>query len=118
MFCDVLNHSFGWILNLYDSTHQMKQSLANLSNGNPLHFRGLRTEVTNFSYRKLYGAYIVVESTVNNCHYESVATEIQMPLYREIHGPCFYVRFVRQIMDSNESTFALFVYSANTCIFY
>ena len=39
----------------------------------------------------------MVESTVNNCHYESVTTEIQMPLYREIHGPCFYVWFVSKL---------------------
>ena len=57
----------------------------------------------------------MVESTVNNCHYESVTTNVRMPLYRENQGLCFYVWFVWQIMDSNGRTFALFVYNANTC---
>ena len=60
----------------------------------------------------------MVESTVNNCHYESVTTIVRMPLYREIQGLCFYVWFVGQIMDSHGRTFAFFVYNTNTCIFY
>ena len=32
----------------------------------------------NLSYRKLYGAHIVVESTVNNCHCVSVTTSVRM----------------------------------------
>ena len=48
----------------------------------------------------------MVESTVNNCHYESVTTNVRMPLYREIQRLCFYVWFVRQITDSNGCTFA------------
>ena len=48
----------------------------------------------------------MVESTVDNCHYESVTTkvQVQMPLYREIQGLYFYAWFVRVIMDSNEYT--------------
>ena len=46
----------------------------------------------------------MVESTVNNCHYESVTTIVRMPLYREIQGLCFYVWFVRKIMDSHGGT--------------
>ena len=61
---------------------------------------------------------IVVESTVNNSHYEIVATNVRMPVYRAIQGFCFYVWFVGQIMDSSGCTFALFVYYTNTCIFY
>ena len=60
----------------------------------------------------------MVESTVNNCNYENVTTIVQMPLYREIQGPCFYVWLVGKIMDSHRGTFALFVYNANTYIFY
>ena len=30
----------------------------------------------------------MVESTVNNCHYESVTTIVQMPLCRENQGLC------------------------------
>ena len=40
----------------------------------------------------------MVESTVNNCHYESVTTNVRMPLYREIQELCFYVWFVGQII--------------------
>ena len=41
IFCDVslysdqFSHLFGWILNLYDSTHRMRPSLVNLGMGNP-----------------------------------------------------------------------------------
>ena len=52
----------------------------------------------------------MVESTVNNCHYESVTTNVWMALYRELQGLRFYVWFVGQIIDSNECTFTLFVY--------
>ena len=58
----------------------------------------------------------MVESTVNNCHYESVIITFRMPLCREIQGLCFYAWFAMQIMDFNEHTFALFAYNANTCI--
>jgi len=34
---------------------------------------------------------IVVESTVNYCHYEGDTTIIRMALSREIHGLCFFM---------------------------
>ena len=52
----------------------------------------------------------MVDSTVNNYHYESVTTKVLMPLCREMQGLCFYAWFVRLIIDSNGCTFALFVY--------
>ena len=39
----------------------------------------------NFSYRKLYGV------RINNCHYESVTANVQMPLYKKIKG--FVVKY-------------------------
>jgi len=48
----------------------------------------------------------VVDSTVNHCHYEDDTTIIRMALPKEIQGLYFYAWFVRQIIDSNEYTFA------------
>ena len=70
-----------------------------------------------FSYRKLYGSHIVVESTVNNCHYESTTTQVWMPLYREIQGLHFYVWFVRQIMDSKGHTLLPYLYITQIHVF-
>ena len=91
----------------------MRPSLANLGKSNPLHFRGLRSGVTNFSYGKLYGVCIVVESTVNHFHYVIDATIIWISLSREIQGLCFYVWFVRQITDSN----CLFLFTTQMHVF-
>ena len=51
---------------------------------------------------------IVVDSTVNHCHYEDDATIIRMALSKEIQGLHFYVRFVRQIIAFNGHTFSAF----------
>ena len=39
----------------------------------------------------------MVESTVNNSHYESVTTNVRIPVYREIQGLCFCVWFVGKL---------------------
>ena len=59
----------------------------------------------------------MVESTVNNCHYESVTAIVRMPLYREIQGLCFYVWFVGKIMDLTGGTFAPYLYITQIHVF-
>jgi len=39
-------------------------------------------------------------TTVNHCHYEDDTIIIQMALSKEIRGLCFYVWFVRQIIEA------------------
>ena len=81
-----------------------------MGKGNPPHFCGLCSEVTNFFNRNCMKLCIVVESTVNYCHYESDTTIIRMTLSREIQWLCFYAWFVGQIIDSNGCTFTFFEY--------
>jgi len=50
---------------------------------------------------------IVVETTVNHCHYEGDATIIQMALSRALF-------LCRQIIDSNRCTFAFSEYITHT----
>jgi len=54
---------------------------------------------------------------VNHCHYEGDTTIIQMALSIEIHGLCFYVWFVGQIIDSNGCTLAFFEYNPK-CMYF
>ena len=59
----------------------------------------------------------MVELTVNHCQYEGDTTIIRVALSREIHGLCFYVWFVGQIIDSNRCTFVFFEYNPK-CMYF
>jgi len=95
----------------------MRPSLANLGKGNPPHFCGLRSAVTNFFNRNCMELCIALDSTVNHCHYEDDTTIIRMALSKEIQGLRFYVWFVGQIIDSNGCTFA-FSECNTKCIYF
>ena len=55
----------------------------------------------------------MVESTANNCHYESVTKKIWMPLHREIQGVLLYM-VCRANYGFQWVHSALFVYIVNT----
>ena len=93
----------------------MRPSLANLGKGNPPHFCSLHSEVTNFFYRNFTELWIVVDSTVNLCHFEGDATIIRMALSKEIQEIHFYAWFVGQIIDFNRCTFAFLNITQNAC---
>jgi len=60
---------------------------------------------------------IVVDSTVNHCHYEDDTTIIRMALSKEIQGLHFYAWFVGQIIDSNGCTFVFYEYNTK-CMYF
>ena len=58
----------------------------------------------------------MVDSFVDHYHYEDDTTMIRMALSKEIQGLCFYVWFVRQIIDSAH-TFAFSKYNTK-CMYF
>ena len=89
----------------------MRPSLAaKLDKVSPLHFCGLRSEVTNFSYRKFYGACIVLESTLPM---KIDSTIIWVSFSREI---LFMHGLLGKLLSLNRYTFVfLYITHIHTC---